>query len=884
MPASEDGDTIAQLDAPISDLKGIENEASQQTEFPDGGLRAWGTVFGAFMINFSCYGVITSFGVFEQYYSVNQLKDQPLSTISWIGSLQLSLVLLMGCSRFITGAQYLKPLIAGAGTLYVFCLFMTSISVELYQFVLSQGLGVGIAMGLLYSPSMSTISHHFEKHRTVAFGVFATGASVGGTVLPIAMRRLLAEVGFQWALLSSLSILNALSLVGRLVPNFVAQRIGPLNILIFTCGLAGVLDIVWAFTQSTAGVLVFNAVFGLVSGAYVSVLPAAIAGLSTNQQDIGLRLGMAFFCTSFCWLASSPIQGALIKLHGTYWPAAVFSGSVVLAGVGMIVIARVLDGGKVVNEELSSYIQNVLQSNNFTGLSLAIVLPNGEVEFAAWGNRTEDGDPVDPGTVMNLGSCSKAFLSASLGILMQDFADGKNKSALPNGVRKFTWDTKMRDLLPDEWMTEDQWITEKASLKDLLSHATGLPAHDASYSPWDSPEDIVVRMMHLRAAYELRQCFEYTNQMYVIGAYVISKYSGLSYRNFVEDRILLPLGMTSSTLYPNRAFESGNFTQSWTPSRRRIPFFMPEHTADLVAGAGGVMSSAEDMLHWVKMLLNSGVDPRTNDTIIPRTTFDLATSAISVAANRGSNLTSIAGYGLGWVRQSYHGHELVQHNGGAPGVATIVGLYPLDGFGIVLLANTAGPLVTRQIARAIADRMLGFEVPALDHRAENELRPRLQLQIPSAPAIPPDMLAGFTGTYSNLGYGNFTLCSPLFPTSSECLAVIQDFRIVDSAAGMPTPSLNLYSAWSRFWGSHLRFSPLTGNDYMVELLTLYVDGYGVDRTPFEDVSDQIITARFMVEDGSVAGLALFIVGQEESWRIKKGGSTRDIADVWFDKL
>jgi hypothetical protein len=80
-------------------------------------------------------------------------------------------------------------------------------------------------------------------------------------------------------------------------------------------------------------------------------------------------------------------------------------------------------------------------------------------------------------TVMNLGSCSKAFLSASLGILIQDFADGKNKSALPNTVAEFDWDTKIRDLLPNEWLTEDQWTTEKASFKDLLSHQTGLPAY-----------------------------------------------------------------------------------------------------------------------------------------------------------------------------------------------------------------------------------------------------------------------------------------------------------------------------------------------------------------------------------------------------------------------
>ncbi|KAF8131288.1 major facilitator superfamily domain-containing protein [Mycena galopus ATCC 62051] len=432
MPAS-DTKLEAQLDpdAPISDQK-IENDASQEAEFPDGGLRAWGTVFGCPVISL----IISQFGVFEQYYSVNQLKDQPLSTISWIGSLQLCLVMLMGCvSGPMFDAGYLKPMIACAGTLYVFCLFMTSISVasELYQFVLSQGLGVGIAMGFLYSPSMSTISHHFEKHRTVAFGIFGAGSSVGGAVVPIAMRTLLVKVGFQWAvrtpvaflvlfcvicgfvccstrlpprksrrvmdfrvcsLLSplfqdraysflvfgasvvalglyapvsygvtyavahgvsqdlafyshvsdppSLSIFNALSLVGRVLLNLVAQRTGPFNILIVTCGLSSVLIIVWAFTQSTAGILVFNAVFGFAGGASILVVPAAIASLSTNQQDIGLRLGMAFFSASFFWLASSPIQGALIKLHGTYWPAAVFSGSVVFCGVVMMVIARML--------------------------------------------------------------------------------------------------------------------------------------------------------------------------------------------------------------------------------------------------------------------------------------------------------------------------------------------------------------------------------------------------------------------------------------------------------------------------------------------------------------------------------------------------------------
>ncbi|KAJ7334791.1 beta-lactamase/transpeptidase-like protein [Mycena albidolilacea] len=542
------------------------------------------------------------------------------------------------------------------------------------------------------------------------------------------------------------------------------------------------------------------------------------------------------------------------------------------------------DGSKVVNEELSSSIQNVLDANNFTGLTLGIVFPNGEVEYAAWGNRTEEGDPIDQETVMNLGSCSKAFLSASLGILMQDFADGKNKSALPNTVAEFNWDTKIYDLLPDEWLTEDQWTTEKASLKDLLSHQTGLPAHDGSYSAYDSPRDIVLQMRNLRAAYELRERYEYNNLMYFTGAYVISKYSGSSYRDFVEERILLPLRMTSSTLYPNRAIESGRFSQSWSPSRRRIPFFMPEHTADLIAGAGGVMSTVGDMVQWVKTLLNSGVDARTSTTIIPRTTFDLATSAISVSGDKGDNLTSISGYGLGWGRYSYRGHEMVSHNGGAPGVATIVDLFPHDGYGLVLLANTAGPSVTRKIARAVADRFLGL-VPASEIRVESEVQVQPQRQIPATPALLLDTsaIADFTGTYASIGgYGNFTLCSPVFPTTPACLATVQDFRTVDAAAGKPTAATDLYGVWPRFWVSHIRFSQVSGTEYSAKMTNLYVEGYGADHTPFEDIGQDGVSARFAVEDGKVVGLGLF-VAWEKSWRAKKGGSLRDIADVWFDR-
>ncbi|KAF7348707.1 Beta-lactamase domain-containing protein [Mycena venus] len=545
--------------------------------------------------------------------------------------------------------------------------------------------------------------------------------------------------------------------------------------------------------------------------------------------------------------------------------------------------ANLTKNGKVLDDQLSSLIQDLILANNFTGVSVGIFSPNGEVEFGAWGNKTETGEKIASDTIFGIGSLSKGFLSASLGILMQDFADGKNTTALPQGVTEFNWETKMHDLLPGEWKTEDEVSTREANLIDLLSHVTGLPTHDVSYSPDDSPHDLVLRMRNLRAAYELRQLWEYNNQMFVAGSYVVSKFSGMAYRDFVEKRIMLPLNMSSSTMHPDRVSGSDRFTQTWTPYGRRIPFFLKEHSADLIAGAGGVISTAEDMLLWAKLILNGGVNLETNATIIPKYTFDLVTTGHSIVTAQGDGFFSPTLYGLGWVRQAYRGHELIWHNGGAPGISSICTVYPYDGYAVVVLSNTEGPTGTEAIAYAVADHIFGLPSPSASAAPPpaNSTSPEPSIAPSAAPS---QTLSGLEGSYSNVAYGNFTLCSPAKATSptSQCAGVIQDFKKLDAAAGQPSNPAELYSAWSRFWGTHLRLTPISGNDYNSTLTTLYVDGYGADHTPFEEpVANFKIS--FMEEKGKVVGLG-FYVAENVSWRVKKGGSVRDTADAWFDKL
>lgn len=65
-----------------------------------------------------------------------------------------------------------------------------------------------------------------------------------------------------------------------------------------------------------------------------------------------------------------------------------------------------------------------------------------------------------------------------MGILIDDFANGRNTTALPDGLHELTWNTKLNELLPGEWKLTDQWASEKTALKDALSHVSGLPRYD----------------------------------------------------------------------------------------------------------------------------------------------------------------------------------------------------------------------------------------------------------------------------------------------------------------------------------------------------------------------------------------------------------------------
>ncbi|KAI9801724.1 MAG: hypothetical protein M1833_002406 [Piccolia ochrophora] len=149
--------------------------------------------------------------------------------------------------------------------------------------------------------------------------------------------------------ISLLLVMNGVGLVGRLVPNYAADRwLGPLNTLVPFIFATAFLVYCWIAVSAHGGLFAFAAVYGIFAAGIQSLFPATVSSLTTDLRKAGVRMGMIFSIVSFACLTGPPIAGALIQRgQGTYLYAQLFSGSVMMAGCCILVAARIAKTGLV---------------------------------------------------------------------------------------------------------------------------------------------------------------------------------------------------------------------------------------------------------------------------------------------------------------------------------------------------------------------------------------------------------------------------------------------------------------------------------------------------------------------------------------------------------
>lgn len=363
-------------------------------------------------------GVVNTFGVYQHYYKSTLLRDVSDSDISWVGSLQACLLLIIGVATGpLFDIGYFYVLLTAGSFLVCFGMFMTSLCTEYWQVMLAQGVCVGLGSGCLFIPSVAIVSTYFTTKKSFATGIAASGSSLGGIIYPIIFVRLEPQIGFGWATrviaflmlgmflvciavmrvrvlppqkrrlfelqafreipftmfsvgeffgfmglyipffyiesyatsktpmsaalaFYMLPIMNAGSAFGRIIPNFLADKTGPLNMLLPCSFISALLAYCWIAIDNTAGVIVFCVLYGFFSGTFVSLPPTTVVSLSPSLNVVGTRMGMNFCFAGLGLLVGTPVAGAILH-SGSWLGMQLFcASSVVVAGVA-IVVARI---------------------------------------------------------------------------------------------------------------------------------------------------------------------------------------------------------------------------------------------------------------------------------------------------------------------------------------------------------------------------------------------------------------------------------------------------------------------------------------------------------------------------------------------------------------
>ncbi|SSD60421.1 related to Probable transporter MCH4 [Saccharomycodes ludwigii] len=170
-------------------------------KFPDGGPRAYLSLFGSMCGLITVFGVLNSVGAIQAYLQENQLKNEKNSTISWIFAIYTFTLffscIFCGCYFDRNGCSKINYLASICCIVGIFCMAECT---KVYQFILSFSILFGFGSGILMTSLISCVATFFKKKRGIANSIASLGGSIGGIVFPIMLRKLYSLIGFANAI------------------------------------------------------------------------------------------------------------------------------------------------------------------------------------------------------------------------------------------------------------------------------------------------------------------------------------------------------------------------------------------------------------------------------------------------------------------------------------------------------------------------------------------------------------------------------------------------------------------------------------------------------------------------------------------------------------
>jgi CubicO group peptidase (beta-lactamase class C family) len=352
--------------------------------------------------------------------------------------------------------------------------------------------------------------------------------------------------------------------------------------------------------------------------------------------------------------------------------------------------------------EIDRLMQRFAERARVPGIAYGIVVDGRLAHVGTMGvRRLSPRAPVDTATVFRIASMTKSFTALAI-LQLRD----AGRLALDDPVERH-----VPELAALRYPTAD---SPKLTIRHLLSHSAGFPEDN----PWGdqqlaATDEEMSRMMRagLPFANAPGTRYEYSNVGFAILGRVVANVSGMPYPRYLTERVLQPLGMTSTTLevatVPANRLAHGYRRQddAWLEERQ-----LPDGA---FGPMGGMLTSIADLGRWVGLMLDAwpprdGAEPGPVRRASVREMQQVAryNGATAVRDTSGGVTLGAGGYGFGLgVRQTCLFPVSVSHTGGLPGFGSLMRWLPEHGVGIVAMGNltyTGWSGVSEQALEALA--------------------------------------------------------------------------------------------------------------------------------------------------------------------------------------
>ena len=311
------------------------------------------------------------------------------------------------------------------------------------------------------------------------------------------------------------------------------------------------------------------------------------------------------------------------------------------------------------------------------GISVVVVKNDSTLYKKTFGKKNFfDDELVDSETIFSMASTTKAFISMSLGILVDRDS--------------ISWDDRVVDILPS-FKLSDPYITKDARIKDLLTHNLGIGNEDRLWTTDStSVEEMLLKFSKSPRKYPLRGGYTYQNIMYVVAGQVISRVSGISWQSFVKTNILDKVGLSCTLTWSKDIFEYGNYTFPHQIDYEEGIVHVPFTISDQIGAAGMMWSCSDDMEKYLKFLLNE--TQLLDERILDKKTFNYLFKPQIIVGDSFYPTAKLTNpnwktYGLGWYQHDYRGEKIDFHTGSLQGLVAIIGLIRDKNIGVQVFAN-----------------------------------------------------------------------------------------------------------------------------------------------------------------------------------------------------